>query len=108
MWPIFQNFGINWFGIGPLHYISSRSDFGLEFSEIFVIEKWLFDSANQGVADSPARRDWESAIECLKEKTPESESWRLHARSRGVAMVSRGVAIQNFFHLSSIYITLIG
>jgi hypothetical protein len=36
---IFWDFCINWFGIGPLHYISSRSDFGFEFAEIFVIEK---------------------------------------------------------------------
>jgi hypothetical protein len=32
-------FCINRFGIGPLHYVSSRSDFSFEFSEIFVIEK---------------------------------------------------------------------
>ncbi len=70
MRPIFRGFCINWFGIGPKHYISSRFDFGFEFSEFFVIEKrlpdslptlrlgesgnlWLSDSANQGVADSP-------------------------------------------------------
>ena len=34
----FLGFCINRFGIGPLHYISSRSDFGFEFAEIFVIE----------------------------------------------------------------------
>jgi hypothetical protein len=38
---IFWGFCINWFGIGPLHYVSSRSDFGFEFEEIFVIEKPL-------------------------------------------------------------------
>ncbi len=27
--------------VGPLHYILSRSDFGFEFAEIFVIEKRL-------------------------------------------------------------------
>jgi hypothetical protein len=36
---IFWGFCINRFGIGPLHNISSRSDFGFEISEIFVIEK---------------------------------------------------------------------
>jgi hypothetical protein len=36
---IFWGFCINRFGIGPLLYISSRSDFGFEFAEIFVIEK---------------------------------------------------------------------
>ncbi len=70
MRPIFRCFCINWFGIGPLQYISSRSDFGFEFAEIFVIEKRLADSASWGVADSLTRRDGESAIECLKENSP--------------------------------------
>ncbi len=64
MRPIFRGFYINWFGIGPLHYISSCSDFGFEFSA------WL-------LVDSPTRLVGESAIECLKEKHPESESRRL-------------------------------
>jgi hypothetical protein len=46
---IFWGFCINRFGIGPLHYISSRSDFGFEFAEIFVIEKQLPHSPSQGV-----------------------------------------------------------
>jgi hypothetical protein len=74
---IFGGFCINRFGVGPLHYISSRSDFGLGFAEIFVMEKrlpdltsrWLSDSGSRGVADSPTRwvgklstcRVWESA-----------------------------------------------
>jgi hypothetical protein len=45
----FRGFYINRFGIGPLHYISSYSDFGLEFVEIFVIEKRLPDSPSRGV-----------------------------------------------------------
>jgi hypothetical protein len=32
----FRCFCVNVFGLGPLHYLSSRSDFGFEFSEIFV------------------------------------------------------------------------
>ncbi len=44
MRPIFRGFCKNWFGIGPLHYILSRSDFGFEFAEIFLIEKRLADS----------------------------------------------------------------
>ncbi len=32
----FRRFCINRFGMGPLQYQSSRSDFGFEFSEIFV------------------------------------------------------------------------
>jgi hypothetical protein len=41
---VFWGFCINRFGIGPLHYISSRSDFDFEFAEIFVIENRLPDS----------------------------------------------------------------
>jgi hypothetical protein len=44
MRPIIRGFCINRSGIGPLHYISSRSDFGFEFAEILVIEKRLPDS----------------------------------------------------------------
>ena len=58
---IFRGFCINRFGIGPLHYISSRSDFGFEFSEIFVFEKRLPDSTIRGVGDSPYHRYGESA-----------------------------------------------
>jgi hypothetical protein len=43
---IFWGFCINLFGIGPLHDVSSRSDFGFEFAEIFVIVKGLPDSQN--------------------------------------------------------------
>jgi hypothetical protein len=48
-WRIFWDFCINRFGIGHLHYISSSSDFGFEFTEIFVIEKRLPDSLSRGV-----------------------------------------------------------
>jgi hypothetical protein len=40
---IFWVFFINRFGIGPIHNVSSPSDFGFEFAEIFVIEKRLAD-----------------------------------------------------------------
>jgi hypothetical protein len=67
--------------------LSSRSDFGFEFAEIFVIKKRLLDSASR-------RRVGESALECLKENW---ESRRLpDSASRGVATVSRGVAIRIF------------
>ena len=46
---IFRGFCINCFGVGPLHYISSRSDFGFEFAEIFVFEKRLTVSVSRGV-----------------------------------------------------------
>jgi hypothetical protein len=52
---IFWGFCINRFDIGPLHYISSRSDFNFEFAEIFVIEKRLPDSASRGVDKIPYR-----------------------------------------------------
>jgi len=48
MSTIFRGFCINRFGIGQLHYILSRSDFGFEFVEIFVIEKLLPDSPSRG------------------------------------------------------------
>ncbi len=54
-------FCINRLGRGPLNYISSRSDFGFEFSEIFVFEKRLPDSTIRGVGDSPYQRYAESA-----------------------------------------------
>ncbi len=38
MRPIFQGFCKNRFGIGPLHYISSRSHFGFEIAEIFATD----------------------------------------------------------------------
>ncbi len=46
---IFWGFYINRLGIGPLHYILSRSDFDFEFAEIFVIEKLLPDLPSRGV-----------------------------------------------------------
>ncbi len=45
---IFWGFRINRFRIGTLHYVSSRSDFGFEFAEIFVIKKRLPDSLSRG------------------------------------------------------------
>jgi hypothetical protein len=41
---IFQSFCRIRFGLGPLHYHPSRSDFCFKFAEIFVIEKRLPDS----------------------------------------------------------------
>jgi hypothetical protein len=52
---IFWGFCRNRFLIDPLQYVSSRSDFGFEFAEIFVIEKRRPDSASWGVGDSPTR-----------------------------------------------------
>ncbi len=46
---IIRGFCINRFGLGPLHYISSRSDFGFEFTEIFLLEKRLPVSVSRGV-----------------------------------------------------------
>jgi hypothetical protein len=41
MRQIFWGFCRNWFLMSPLHYLSGRSDFGFEFTEIFVFEKRL-------------------------------------------------------------------
>jgi hypothetical protein len=49
MRPIFRGFCITRFLMSPLHYLFSRSDFGFEFAEIFVIEKQLPDLASRGV-----------------------------------------------------------
>jgi hypothetical protein len=53
---IFWGFCRNWVLIDPLHYLSSRSAFGFEFAEIFIIEKRLPDSPSRGVGDSLTRR----------------------------------------------------
>ncbi len=46
---IFRGFCINRFGLGPLHYISSRSDFGFELAEIFIFKKRRPASVSRGV-----------------------------------------------------------
>jgi hypothetical protein len=52
----FWGFCRNLFLIDPVHYLSSCYDLGIEFAEIFVIEKRLPNSASRVVADSPSRR----------------------------------------------------
>ncbi len=44
---IFRDFCIN--RLGPLHYISSCSDFGFEFAEIFIFKERLPVSVSRGV-----------------------------------------------------------
>ncbi len=61
MRPIFWVFCRNWFLMDPLHYLSSRSDFGVEFAEIFVIKKWLPDSAFEYLKENSANRRVRSA-----------------------------------------------
>ncbi len=78
---IFRGFCINRFGIGPLHYISSRSDFGLKFSEIFVFQKRLPDSTIRGVGDSPHQRYAESATLWLNDT---GSRWLSASLIRGV------------------------
>ncbi len=78
---IFWGFCRDWVLIDPLQYLSSRSAFGFEFTEIFVIEKRLPDSASWRVGDSPTRRVGESLTLLLGE----SGSRRLtDSPSRGV------------------------
>ncbi len=38
---IFWGFCRNWFLMSPLHYLSSSSDFGCEFVEIYIFRKRL-------------------------------------------------------------------
>ncbi len=45
----FRSFCIKRFGLGPLNYLSSCSDFGFEFSEIFIFENRLPASVSRGV-----------------------------------------------------------
>ncbi len=52
---IFWGFCRNWVLIDPLHYLSSRSAYGFEFAEIFVIKKRLPDSPSRGVSESGSR-----------------------------------------------------
>ncbi len=49
----FRCFCINCFGLGPLHYLLSSSDFGFEFSEIFVFENQLPTLVSRGVTRLP-------------------------------------------------------
>jgi hypothetical protein len=91
MMRIFWGFCRNWVLIDPLHNLLSRSAFGFEFAEIFVIKKRFPDSASRRVGDSLTRRVGES----LTPRIGESENRRLpDSASRGVAMVSPGVAIE--------------
>ncbi len=104
---IFWGFCKNWVLIDPLNYLSSRSAFGFEFAEIFVIEKRLPDSAesanptlrlcesesrrlpdsaNRGIANSPTRLVWESSTPRL------GESGSYHGES--------GSRYSNFFKFS--------
>ncbi len=57
---IFWGFGRNWVLKDPLHCLSSRSAFGFEFAEIFIIEKPLSDSASRRVGESMTLRLCES------------------------------------------------
>jgi hypothetical protein len=84
MRQIFWGFCINWFLIDSLHDLSSRSNFGFEFAEIFVIEKQLPDSASRRVrfwmfrrklGELESRQVGESATPRLGEKgSPYCES----------------------------------
>ncbi len=77
---IFWGFCINWFLIDPLHYLSSRSNFGSEFTEIFLNEKRLPDSTIRRVGDSPTRWVGESATLRLGES---GSRWLANLASRG-------------------------
>ncbi len=95
--------GVFRFLMSPLHYLSSRSEFGFKFAEIFVFEKRLFDSLRRGVDDSPIWR----VGELLTHRLGELASPRLpDSASRRVAMVSRGVAAKTPENLPHCHVPL--
>ncbi len=120
MRPIFRGFYINWFGIGPLHFISSCSDFGFEFSA------WLLvDSPTRQVGELPTLRLGESGSRLLNVNTlsrrvvdsptrrvgdSPSRRFRESVTPRLTDLGSRygesGSRYSNFLNLSSIYRTL--
>ncbi len=58
---IFWGFCGNWFLMSPLHYLWSRSDFGIEFAEIFVFSllspiRGVANSAYQWCGEPPTPR----------------------------------------------------
>jgi hypothetical protein len=60
---IFWGICINWILIDPLRFLSSRSDFGFEFAEIFVFGKRLPDSPSRRVVfDYEYLREFEAKI----------------------------------------------
>ncbi len=61
---IFRGFCIKRFGIGPLHYISSRSDFCFEFAEIFIFENRL-----PAITDTGSRRLSVSVIRVIADSS---------------------------------------
>ncbi len=81
MMRIFWGFCRKWFLIDPLHYLSSRSDFGFEFAEIFIIEKRLPDSAIRRVGESANLRLSESGSRWLADS---GSRWLADSGSRGV------------------------
>jgi hypothetical protein len=126
MRPIFRGFCINRFGIGPLHYISNRSDFGLEFPEIFVIEKnsgshrfsysgsrGLFDLARRSVGYRMFKRKLPTSVSRMTSTTRIAESTRQVGESLTFKLAESrsrygesGSRYSKFFYLSSIYKTL--
>ncbi len=98
-WGQFPRFCINWFGIGPLHYISSHSDFGFEFAEIFVIEKRLADSTSRGVADSQNRQVGESPKFRTVEGAKNARCRERRESRKPRTPVGRRPSVLNFFKL---------
>jgi hypothetical protein len=82
----FWGFCRNWFLIDLLHYLSSRSDFGFEFAEIFIIEKW-------------APRLGESAFECLKENSASQRVSDSPTRQVGESLWWVGESLLKFFKI---------
>jgi hypothetical protein len=84
---IFWGFCRNRFLIDPLHNLPSRSDFGFEFAEIFVIEKRVGDSPTPRLGESESRllnvsKKTRRVRESLTPRLGESESRYVESWSR--------------------------
>ncbi len=108
---IFLGFCINRFGIGPLHYISNRSDFGFEFSEIFVLKNdsptqrygesatlRINNTRSQRLSDSPTQRLSDSTIRGVDDSP---HHW--YAESTTPRITDRERQLLNFLKENSLY-----
>jgi hypothetical protein len=89
---IFWGFCRNWFLINYFHYLSSRSAFGFEFAEIFIIEKRLPDWASRRLSDS--------AFKCLKENSASQRVVDSPTRESGSCHGVSGSRYSNFLNFS--------
>jgi hypothetical protein len=90
---IFWGFCRNWFLMSPLHYLSGHSDFGFEFAEIFVFEKWL-----PSITDTGSRR-----LPVLLSRGVDDSPHHWYAESATLRIIDRKSRLLNFFKENSLY-----